>query len=749
MKKFIFLLCLGVNSFTFGQNTISGTVTDQKNTPLFGVQIYIEQLHIGTTTDENGFFELSKIPNGNNYLIFSYIGFETQTKSLQLLNENKTFDIQLKETIFHMDEVIVSTPFQKIQSENVMKVEYKSMKSLEKTGAPTLIQGLVSIPGVSEISTGTGIGKPVIRGLSGNRVLVYAQGVRLENQQFGDEHGLGLNEAGIESVEVIKGPASLLYGSDALGGVLYFNPERFANNNETNASFSQNFFSNTLGSNSSLGFKTSKNHFKFLVRGTYNTHSDYKIPDGDRVTNTRFNEKDFKTGIGYNWDKFVTELRYNFTSSEIGITEGIENQTTTKEPNLPYQTIDNHILSLHNHFFLNNSKIDFNVGYVYNHRKEFEDEHDHGDEEVHEEHPEAALNLKLKTLTYEAKYHFPKVKKLETILGVQGLHQTNKNFGEEILIPDATTNDFGIFTTALFGWNENNNLQGGFRFDYRNLQTEEHIVMHEDEEHVFQALDKQYHNFTASLGYKTELFKLITTRLNLATGYRAPNLAELTSNGAHHGTNRFEIGNPDLKSEQNFQTDLSFEFRSEHFEVFANGFYNKINNYIFIQPTGEIEDDLQVFEYVQSDAKLYGGEFGLHFHPHPLDWLHLESTFETVIGEKNNGDYLPLIPANKWSNTLRTEFNGNKKFNDIYAALKLESFFEQNNVSQFETTTEGYNLLNLSTGATINFNKSDVRLNFSINNIFNTTYISHLSALKIDDIPNNGINFVLGLKWSI
>lgn len=755
MKKIIFLLCIGFTSVAFTQNTITGNISDQNNNPLPGVEVYIEQLHIGTTTDEKGYFQLSKIPSGTSYIIFSYIGFKTLTKTIKLPEENTVLNLQLSESVFHMDEVIVSSPFEKIQSENVMKVEYKSIKSLEKIGAPTLIEGLTSIPGVSQISTGTGIGKPVIRGLSGNRVLVYTQGVRLENQQFGGEHGLGLNQAGIESVEVIKGPASLLYGSDALGGVLYFNPERFALNKETNIDFSQNFYSNTLGSNSSLGYKTSKNDFKFVLRGTYNTHSDYKIPNGDRVTNTRFNEKDFKTGLGYNSDNFVTELRYNFTNSEIGITEGIEDQTTDKTPALPYQEIDNHIFSLHNHFFLNNSKIDINLGYVYNNRKEFEDEHE-GEEGLdqaldgaHEEHAEAALNLKLKTFTYEAKYHFPKVHKFESILGIQGLSQDNKNFGEEILIPDATTNDFGIFTTGLFNWNENNSLQGGIRFDYRNLETQEHIVMHEDEEHVFEAIDREYHNFTASLGYKTLLFKNVISRLNLATGYRAPNLAELTSNGVHHGTNRFEVGNSDLKSEQNFQTDLSLEFRSEHFEIFANGFYNKINNYIFLQPTGEIEDDAPVFNYVQSDASLYGGEFGIHFHPHPLDWLHVESSFETVTGKQSNDAYLPLIPANKWSNILRTEFNGNDKFNEIFTALRLESFFEQDKVGQFETPTDGYHLLNFNAGGTLNFNKTNLVINLSVNNIFNEKYISHLSALKVDQIPNPGTNFVLGLKLNI
>ena len=181
-----------------------------------------------------------------------------------------------------------------------------------------MIDGLATIPGVSQVSTGTSIGKPVIRGMSGNRVLVYSQGVRLENQQFGEEHGLGLNDSGVESVEVIKGPASLLYGSDALGGVLYFNPEKFANPNDFKVNFGQRLFSNTLGSNTTLGLKTSTDRWKFLVRGNYNTNSDYEIPNGDRVTNTRYNEKDLKAGIGYNNSSFSTVFRYNFNQLDLG-----------------------------------------------------------------------------------------------------------------------------------------------------------------------------------------------------------------------------------------------------------------------------------------------------------------------------------------------------------------------------------------------------------------------------------------------
>ena len=184
-------------------------------------------------------------------------------------------------------------------------------------------------------------------------------------------------------------------------------------------------------------------------------------------------------------------------------------------------------------------------------------------------------------------------------------------------------------------------------------------------------------------------------------------------------------------------------------KFFANGFYNSINDYIFISPTGEIEDGFDVFTYVQNDAKLYGGEFGFHLHPHPLDWLHLESSFETVIGKQKNDEYLPLIPANKITNTIRSEFKGGEKWNDWFISLKLQSYFKQDRVSTFEEKTDGYNLLNLGFGGNLDLNKVKTTIHFNVNNLFNKTYMSHLSALKVNDIPNIGRNFILGITFHI
>ncbi len=735
MKSFLYALLLGFSLVATAQNKVSGTITNKKNEPILGSTIAIPELHKETISDENGKYVFNNLPNGKFKMVFSYMGFATQSKEFISNSKEQKIDIFLEESLHQMEEVIVSTAFNKLQSQNVMKVEHQSIKSLSQKGTSTLIEGLATIPGVSQVSTGTSIGKPVIRGLSGSRVLVYSQGVRLENQQFGEEHGLGLNDAGIESVEVIKGPASLLYGSDAIGGVLYFNPEKFASSNTVDTNFSQKLFSNTNGSNTSLGVKKSLDNFKFLARGSYNTHADYKIPNGNRVTNTRYNESDFKTALGYSNAKFTSTLRYNFNKLDLGIPEnGTAEQTSTKNTAYPKQAVFASIISLNNTFFFTNSKLDADLGYISNDRSEFVDS------------DVANLRMKLKTYNYNVKYYLPKFGKLEAIIGTQGMHQTNTNSGIEYLIPDATTNDFGVFGTANYEWKKNI-IQAGIRFDNRNVTATEHGIV--GNEGYFQSVDKKFQSFNSSLGFKTNLKKDIILRLNFASGFRAPNLAELTSNGVHEGSNRYEIGNVNLQNEQNFQTDLNLEYRNPHFELFLNGFYNHINNYIFIAPNGRKIDGLDGYDYAQENANLYGGEAGVHFHPHPLDWLHITSSFESVTGKKQSGDNLPLIPANKWNNSIKTEFKLTKYLKDSFAVLNVEHTLNQNNSGSFETKSNDYTLLNLGFGGKVTLGKIVFDVNLNANNLLNKTYISHLSRLKNDGIPNIGRNLVLGINFVI
>jgi len=734
MKNFIHLLVLFIGMSSFSQYKISGNITDKETSKsLTDVNIYIKSLNKGTTTNSDGFYNIEDLSSGNYKLYISYLGYQDIHKEIEL-NSDLTINFQLHSSALELEGVLISAPFHKLQKDNVMKVE--KIKSADLTNANNLSEQLSQVPGVNQISTGSGIGKPVIRGLSSNRVLVYTQGIRLENQQFGEEHGIGVSAAGIESVEIIKGPASLLYGSDAIGGVLFLNPERYAFLDSLDVDISSKYFSNTNGVTTNFGLKKTTEKLKFLTRFSLQQHADYQY-ENTRVTNSRFSEYDLKTGVGFGNNKITNDIRYNVNFSRLGIPEGISTQNKNIKPLLPNQSIENHVISSHTKVNLNKGKLDMIFGYTFNNRKEFEEEHHHEGEEEHEEEEHAeeklepALEMHLSTFNYNIKYEFPEINHFEIIIGSQGMHQKNKNFGFETLIPDATTTDAGIFGTSHYHWKKYA-IQFGLRYDYRKIQIKPLNI------------EKSFNSFNGAIGFKTDLTNKITGRINLASGFRAPNLAELTSDGEHEGSNRYEIGDINLTNEQNVQLDLNLNYNSEHFEFFVNGFYNSINDYIYLTPTSESIEDAQVFKYLQENATLYGGELGIHLHPHPLDWLHISSNLETVTGKLNNGAYLPLIPANSIHTNLAFTITKDSKLNTD-AFISLKNVFKQQNVSGSEISSKNYDLVNLGINSELQTKKANYIFNFGLNNLLNKQYINHLSRLKNDGIYNQGRNIILGM----
>ncbi len=745
MKKYIFLIFMMSQSvLTFAQNSVFGTLKSEINKPIINAKITVYESNSYTFSNNEGEFLLKNIPLGTCTLLIEKEGFILKSETFQMtVNENKKIEIILQALTHQIDEVLVSTVFNKTQKENVMKVDHLRLNNLQKQGVVNLSEALTSSPGVNQLSTGNSIGKPIIRGLSGNRVLTYTQGIRLENQQFGEEHGLGLNANGLESVEIIKGPASLLYGSDAMGGVLFFNPEKYTMSGKTNGEFNQIFHTNTLGSNTSFGIKSSKNKLKFLWQNNYTTHADYKIPNGESVVNTRFIEKDIKLGTAYETSKYTADLRYNYNDINLGLLEHehFESQDIHEHehghgrtPLSPSQKIDNHIVSLNQKVFFTKSRLESTIGYVYNNRKEIESA------------DEVALNMKLKTFNYNVRYYLPTYSKFETIIGIQGLHQKNMNYGIERLIPDALMADVGIFATTQVNLTKNV-LQLGLRFDQRKINAS--TFGEEGEEGFFPTVNRNFKSFNAAFGIKSKWNEAVVSRINVATGFRAPNLAELTSNGVHHGSNRYEIGNINLKNEQNVQFDVAIDYTKEHFDFFVNGFYNHISNYIFIQPTGAEIDGNIVYNYTQNNAALFGGETGIHFHPHPFDWLHITSSYEMVIGQQRGNLDLPLLPANVWKNNFKASFNINSTFKNAYAFVQANYTLAQNRISSFETPTADYLLLGSGIGTDVHWNKLNFKLFVTGTNLLNKEYIAHLSRLKSDGVFNMGRNIVLGLNFNL
>ena len=644
------------------------------------------------------------------------------------------------DTTYVLQEIVVSGYSSRLQGENVANVEKLSLRETPFQGI-SLGERLTNVAGLDNFSTGVGIGKPVIRGLSGNRIAVFSQGVRIENQQWGAEHGLGLDDNGYEQVEVIKGPASLLYGSDALGGVLFFADERYAANNSVEAAFNSEFHTNTLGLRDTGAFKISKKNFHFNLFGGYTTHKDYSNSSNNFVPNSRFNTGDLKTTFAYTSRKYTISLKYNYLNEKYGLTEIEEEHEyhNKRKLTIPHQNLNTHLLAWENIiYFNNNSKLKLDFGYIYNKRQEFEgDHHHHHHHHEHEYCEEAELDMNLNTFSYAVKWHSQRWGKWDLVVGSQGLYQANKNYGEEVLIPNASTFDVGAFVMTNFYYGKKAYWQSGIRLDNRNIQT------------IYNTFNNDYSSFNFSTGIFQPLAKNLHLRTNFSTGFRAPNMFELLSDGVHHGTNRYEIGNSDLTTENSYQIDASLNWKSTHFEAFISPYFNYIRNFIYLEPNSERINEIYVWNYLQTNAFLYGGETGFHLHPHPLDWLHIECSYANTFGQDVDKNYLPLMPSQKLKANVSAIFTHKNTLRKYSFYLQNIYSLAQNCVSEHEMTTPAYNLLNVGASFEFQFEKQKLLMSLSVNNLLNTRYFDHLSRYKNIGVYNMGRNFVVKVSLPI
>ncbi len=733
-SRYFYLATLLLFFFTSAYSqSFKGKVLD-KNTiePIPFAEVYFVDLNTGTTTDADGYFELHDFNPNTIHIQITFIGYTPIDEIINTsITKEKTF--YMEEAHLNLKEVIVSAPSGRLQGENIVSIEQKKITELQYNSPLTLAEAISNISGVDRITTGSGIGKAVIRGLSGVRIVTYAQGIRVENQQWGDEHGLGVGDVGIDHVEVIKGPASLLYGSDALGGVLYFVDEHYTSQESIEGFVKTKFLSNSLSSINNAGLKIHRGKIKFNAFGTYASHADYRIPNYDRVHNTRFAEKNLKGTFGYNTKTWVANLRYSFLQNNFGIVEdSTYSQSTQRDFILPYQTIDNHSVSFENTFYSGESKLNITLGYANNHRKEIETDIDNPD-----------LDLSLNTMTYNAKWYSPSYNnRFDFIIGSQGMVQSNTNLGEEILIPDAKTTDIGGF--VIGNWNvQKFQFQGGARADYRLIDSKE--MMSEDIN--FASLKKSFTGLSFSGGVVFKMDK-IKYRANISSGFRAPNTSELLSNGVQPGTSRFVIGDSHLVNENAIQIDFSLDYVGDHLSVSINPFYNAINHYIFLSPADSMVNNYPVYKYLQTNAFLYGGEAGLHYHPHNIHWLHFESTLSTVFAQDNNGHPLPFIPQTKINSTVKAEFSGKRLLGLKNVFLQHIYKFKQDRTGFFETPTNAYGLINTGIKMVRSSHRYPIEVEAGIKNLLNVKYIDHLSRFKTFMIPNQGRNFYLGLKVS-
>jgi iron complex outermembrane receptor protein len=728
------VLCIAVNA----QSRISGVITDGDSIPLPGAFVYVPEANKGTITDENGKYELSNLPKGKIRIQFSYIGHTSKIESVISTGANITLNITLEASAIEADEIVVSAGYNSTQHENAVKIDALKLVLSEIKSSPNFMEIITKIPGVDMISKGNGVSKPVIRGLSMNDILVLNNGVRFENYQYSSHHPLGIDEFGIEDIEVIKGPASLLYGSDAIGGIINFIKEKPAPENSIAGNYSIQLFSNSLGILNNFGIKGASRKFFGGIRGGQKSHADYLQGGGNYVPNTRFNEYALKTNFGYTDRTGTFKIFYDFNRQNLGLAEeeAIEQITErSRSCNIFYQQLNTHLLSSQNKLYFGKLKLDVNSAFQ-------------NTELIHiGEKDEYEIQMNLATFTYETKLYLPSDKHSEYIIGFQGINQSNSNTHnrDTKLLPDAKSNNFSVFGLLQRTFFGKLKVQTGLRYDYKTIASKA-VGIPQDISSYRRAIDKHYGSLSGSLGATYAVSEKLLFRANVATAYRTPNLAELTSNGQHE--NRYEVGDQKLNPEVSFEADLSLHYHQSNLTFDIAGFNNNINRYIFISPTGDTTNTgISMYKYNQSNSRLYGGEAGLHIHPEIIEWLHFVTTFSSVIGKQKNGNYLPFIPAHKINMEFRAEKEKLSFLDKAYISLNTTTSLSQNNAAPDETATNGYTLVDMSIGGKLKAGNQHMVIGISAHNIFDKRYVDHLSTLKEVNFYNPGRNIVFILQY--
>ena len=603
-----------------------------------------------------------------------------------------------------------------------------SGKELRQTSSTNIIDAIAHQPGVSQITTGSGISKPIIRGLGYNRIIVMNEGIRQEGQQWGDEHGIEIDPQNVNSVEILKGPASLMYGSDAMAGVLILHSSPIQPEGEMKASVSTEYQTNNGLFDYSLNFAGNQKGFVWDARFSDKYAHAYKNKYDGYVPGSQFSERAGRLMLGINKHWGFSHLTWTTFHQTPSIVEGERDEVTgelacatdnvkTYSKALPFQQIKHYKAVWDNSLNLSKGWLKAIIGYQQNRRQEFEDDAD-----------EYELFFKLHTVTYDLRYLSQDFGGWKMAGGINGMWQQSLNLGEETLIPEYKLFDFGAYATVSKAL-DNLTLNGGLRFDNR------HLDYH----------TRNFSGLTGSIGAVWNASEHLNLRLNLARGFRAPNMSELGSDGVHEGTLRYEVGNPDLKPEYSWQADLGLDFTSQYVSAQVALFANRIEHYIFAQRIDEVmEEGFRTYEYTQGDARLLGFEAGIDFHP--IHSLHFQNTFSYVDAQQlhveADAKYLPMTPAPHWTSELKYELShhGHKALNNAFVALGLECNLPQNHyykVDDTETRTPGYALLSLSAGTDLNIHKKKVAEFYIIaENLLDKAYQNHLSRLKYCDVNN-------------
>ncbi len=795
MSRF-FMLLLGMSivySVSHGQtyHELKGAVTDEHSDPLTGASVFLYPLNQGTVTNGNGIFVVDNLPTGKYEISISFVGYKTLTDTITITG-NFTYNALLEVTAMSLQEVTVTDNYTETrQKEESLNIEIVNDDYLKRNMGGSLMHSLERLPGVTTIDIGSGQSKPVIRGLGFNRVVVVENNIKHEAQQWGVDHGLEIDQYAVDNIEIIKGPASLMYGSDAIGGVIDMKNRKKPVENAFGGTIDVSGKSNNEFLGASVSLSGRKKWFFATLRATIVDYGDYRVPTDsvdiysyraalyeNFLRNTAGNEQNLHFSFGILRKQFQSTFYVSSVNSKSGFfanAHGLEprnvdadlHDQSNRDIHYPYQTVNHFKITNTSQYQWESLKIESNLGFQRNFRQEWSQYVNHGYmpaifPDTLNFNPDLERQFEKQVYSGNVKLRYPFSGKTQFSSGISSEYHVNQIDGRGFIIPAYRQLNVGGFVLAKHNVSDESLLQAGIRYDYGsiasigyndwfptpvvgNVNTTMQYLQRSGN------VNRSFSNLTWSVGYNFNPAKW-SYKANIGKSFRMPGAKELAANGVNYHRFSYEVGNADLSPEISYQLDAGVEYSSRKFAIGTTPFLNYFSNYIYLNPTSEHDrlygNGNQVFYYTQSKVLRYGAE--IHAHYELLESLQLGIIGEYVYSEQLSGEKkgftLPFSPPPSGIFNIKYHKQKIKFIGDAYVSVDYRIAASQTNIVPPEEKTDGYQVINIGLGGNIILRNQRLSISMQVQNLLNAKYFNHTSYYRLINVPEQGRNFILNIS---
>ena len=787
----LFFCLTAITKVTAQSVQISASVFSNGHKPLKGAVVTIYPIAISTITDKNGAFFFNEVPKNSKKLIIRYTGYLPYETTISLdKNSNILPNIFLVPQVKELKEVVISNPYEtRIKKEASLNIESVNSSFIQRNLGGSLMQSLQRLPGVKTISIGSGGSKPLIRGLSFNQVIVVENGIKHEGQQWGADHGLEIDQYAVNRVEIIKGPSSFMYGSDAIGGAINIKPLPLPAKDVLGGSVDFTGKSNNEQFGGSINLFGRNDKWFFDTRITTMEYGDYRVPTDtvqvynfavplykNHLRNTAGRELDLHGSVGYVTDNLKSVFYASNIYTKSGFfanAHGLEPRNVDTELHdkssrdilMPFQEVRHTKMSNTTSFSLGSHQLETQLGFQQNFRREWSHYVNHGfmpplypddmyaPKDLERQYDKEVFSATIKDEFSLGKHQFT--------LGINAEQQQNEINGWSFLIPAFKQSNAGLFVYDKFQLNDLWLIHGAIRLDHGKIEMKQYKDWFQSEitengqtrlEYLKRSeeLTRNFESFNWSAGvnYTPGQWSL---KANLGTSFRMPIAKELASNGVNYHYFRFEKGNPNLSAERSYQLDLGTEWQGNKWSFQLSPFFNYFPNYIYLNPTSGHDiyygAGNQVFEYEQSEVLRYGTELQTRYQF--LNNLSFEILAEYLYSEQLSGSKkgytLPFSPPASvlFGMTYNPEI---KNLKDTYISLDYRHTTAQNQIVPPEKKTASSNVFNLAMGTKAKAGQQDFIISLQVQNLFNTKYLNHTSFYRLIELPEASRNIILSVK---